>query len=247
MKRHLAFLNPAAHWLADIAFPPRCPSCREQVTANGNFCAQCFEQLRMISAPYCHQCGIPFVVSVEKEALCPECLAEPPSFDKARAVMVYDKVSAPLITALKFNDQWAGIQRHAQMMMGASHGLLEGADYLVPVPLHWKRLIKRKYNQSALLAFGISKQSGLHCAPDVLRRMRATQPQMELDRKLRVQNVRKAFAVPQEMVPYVPDKVIVLVDDVITTGATVSACAKVLKKAGAKEIRVLALARTVKD
>ncbi len=125
--------------------------------------------------------------------------------------------------------------------------MLDQADYLVPVPLHWRRLMKRKYNQSALLAYGIGKETGIFCAPHLLRRIRATVPQMALDRGTRKKNVRKAFAVPVEILPYVRDKVIVLVDDVITTGATVDACALAFKEAGAKEVRVLALARTVKD
>lgn len=249
LKRHAFFemAASAARLLADVAFPPRCPSCRGEVTGNGNFCVTCFEKLRMISDPLCHHCGIPFVVSVEAESLCPDCLVVRPEFDKARAAMVYDKVSGPLISALKFHDQWAGIERHAQMMLGAGGALLAGADHLVPVPLHWRRLMKRKYNQSALLAYGLSKRTSIRCSPELLQRIRATKPQMRLDRKLRAQNVKKAFAVPDAMHAQIRDKVIVLVDDVITTGATVNACAQALKAAGAREVRVLALARTVKE
>ena len=231
----LAMAASALRVLADIAFPPHCPSCRQPVTADGNFCSACYGKLRMISAPLCDRCGIPFVVMIEAGAHCPECLDTPPHFDKARAVMVYDAVSAPLISALKFHDQWAGVARHAAMMAGAGSALLAGADCLV----------RRKFNQSAVLAFAIAARSGVACVPELLVRMRATVPQMELDRATRLRNVKKAFAVPDAA--RVQGKIVVLVDDVITTGSTVDACARVLKKAGAKEVRVLALARTVKD
>lgn len=201
----------------------------------------------MISAPMCGCCGIPFVVAIGDEALCPECLAEPPEFDKAQAVMVYDAISAPLVSALKFGDQWAGIQRHATMMAAVGGGMLKDADMLIPVPLHWRRLVQRKFNQSALLAYGVSKASGVPCAADILKRVKYTPPQMRLDRKTRIVNVKRAFATAPEMAHRVKDKIVVLVDDVVTTGATVNACAKELKKAGAKQVRVLALARTVKE
>ena len=233
--------------LADAAFPPRCPSCHGAVSAAGNFCTECFSRVRMIAAPLCDCCGIPFIVAIEKGALCPDCLMERPAYTKARAVMVYDAVSRPLISALKFADQWSGVQRYSAMMQGAGGQVLIGADMLVPVPLHWRRLAKRKFNQSALLAYGISRRSGLPCVPNLLKRIRATKPQMQLDHAERARNVRQAFEVNTKMKQQVINKIVVLVDDVVTTGATVNACAKALHRAGAKEVRVLSLARTTKD
>lgn len=233
--------------VGDIAFPPRCPSCRGDVAADGNFCQACYEKLHMIAAPMCAACGIPFVVAMGDEAQCPTCLESPPEYAVARAVMVYDAVSAPLVTALKFHDQWASTGRMAQMMVAAGHALLEGADMLVPVPLHWRRLATRKFNQSAVLAYGISTHTGIACMPHVLARIRRTRPQMRLDRATRKRNVARAFAVPEVAQREIRGKVVVLVDDVITTGATAEACAKALMQAGAKEVRVLALARTVRE
>lgn len=231
----------------DVVFPPRCPSCRSYVQADGNFCSACFSKLRMIDAPLCACCGIPFVVAVEAETRCPTCLDTPPDFDVARAALVYDGISAPLITALKFHDQWAGLERYAQMMLRLGRPLLEGADMLIPVPLHWRRLLRRKFNQSALLAYSISDQSGVPCMPDLLERVLYTRPQMRLDRAARLKNVKRAFAVAPEAEALLANKTVVLVDDVVTTGATANACALALKKAGAREVRVLALARTVKE
>ena len=232
---------------ADIVYPPRCPSCRSHVAADGNFCAECFSKLRMIDAPYCACCGIPFVVAVDAATRCPTCLDAPPDFDVARAALVYDGISAPLITALKFHDQWAGLERYTQMLMRAGKPLLEGADMLIPVPLHWRRLLRRKFNQSALLAYGLSAQTQVPCEAEVLTRVQYTKPQMRLDRATRLKNVKRAFAVHAAKPHLLNDKVVVLVDDVVTTGATANACARALKKAGAREVRVLALARTVRE
>lgn len=229
----------------NVAFPPRCPSCSDQVEAQGNFCRPCFDTLKLIAKPYCAQCGVPFSFSIGEEAKCPDCLAEPPAYDGLRAVMVYDQVSAPLVSALKFRDQWAGLERYVQMMVAAAGEWAPEA--IVPVPLHWRRLWRRRYNQSALLGFGLSKAMKVPCLPQGLKRVRATKPQMRLSRAERQQNVKGAFAVNEKAQQFLRDKTVLLVDDVVTTGATVHVCAEVLKKAGAKEVLVLALARTTKE
>ncbi len=246
---HAAIQSTAAiaRLAADMVFPPRCPSCREYVAADGNFCSTCFSKLRIIDAPFCACCGIPFVVAIEADMRCPTCLDTPPDFDVARAAMVYDAISSPLISALKFHDQWAGLERYVQMMLRLGRPCMVGADMLVPVPLHWRRLLRRKFNQSALLAYGLSAQTGVACVPEMLQRVRYTKPQMRLNRATRLANVKRAFAVPEGAAALLHDKVVVLVDDVVTTGATANACARALKKAGAREVRVLALARTVKE
>lgn len=233
--------------VVDMVYPPRCPSCQEYVAADGNFCAPCFQKLRMIDAPMCACCGIPFVIAVDADTCCPDCLDAPPAFDVARAALVYDGVSAPLVTALKFNDQWASLERYVRLMLRAGKPAVEGADLLVPVPLHWRRLLRRKFNQSALLAYGIARETGIPCAPEMLQRTIYTKPQMRMTREQRLKNVKHAFAVPEAAQEMLRNKIVVLVDDVVTTGATANACATALKKAGAKEVRVLALARTVKE
>ena len=230
----------------DAVFPPRCPSCHAAVAADGNFCRTCFAALTLISAPQCACCGIPFTMAMGADARCPECLAAPPAFDTARAVMVYDAISAPLITALKFHDQWAGLTRYATMMRASGAAHLADADMLVPVPLHWHRLVRRKYNQAALLAYALAEVGRIPCRLDILHKTVATRPQMRLDRAARLKNVRHAFAVNPRTAEEVKDKTVLLIDDVVTTGATVDACALVLKNAGARAVHVLSLARTVK-
>lgn len=243
----LELVKGSTRLLTDAIFPPRCPSCHGYVAAKGNFCAPCFQQLKMIEAPLCACCGVPFAVPVMEEALCPQCLDDHPEFDVARSALVYDAISAPLVTALKFNDQWANLERYVQLMLRAGGSLLEGADMLVPVPLHWRRLLQRKFNQSALLAYGIQRKIGIVCAPELLQRVLYTKTQMRMTREERLKNVKRAFAVPDFAHELLRNKIVVLVDDVVTTGATANACAKAMKAAGAKEVRVLALARTVRE
>ncbi len=230
-------------WLLDVAFPPACPACQGMVSAQDNFCSECFAALKQISAPQCVCCGIPFAFDSGPDAQCPECLAEPPSFDTVRAPLVYDSISAPLIRSLKFHDRYTGLKR-AVAMMNASHGE-RSIDLIVPVPLHWRRLLMRRFNQSALLGFALSRTLNVPCLPAALKRTRYTTPQMRLARAERLKNVRNAFAVPDAA--SVNGKHVLLVDDVVTTGATVAACAATLKKAGAASVHVLALARTVKE
>lgn len=243
----LSVMNGMGRLALDVLFPPECPSCRGPVETMHNLCPTCFSALRMIAPPFCHACGIPFAVPVDVQSLCPDCLEKPPAFTRARSAMVYDRISAPLISTLKFHDQWAGLERYAALLNAAGGSLLEAADILAPVPLHWRRLWRRKYNQSALLAYGISRHCALPCLPELLVRTRYTPPQMGLKRQERAKNVRRAFAINPAYATRVQGMHVVLVDDVMTTGATANACANVLRKAGAREVSVLTLARTVKE
>lgn len=235
----------AAQWLLEMAFPPRCPACQQAVDTQHNFCRPCFEALQHISAPHCACCGIPFAFEVGAGTQCPECLAEPPSFTTARAAVVYDQTSAPLIGAIKFHDRYTGVARAARMMHAAIAEQRDTIDVVVPVPLHWRRLLGRRFNQSALLAYALAQQLGRPCHPQALKRTRYTKPQMRLKRAERLKNVRNVFAVREPAA--LQQKTVLLVDDVVTTGATANACAALLKKAGATAVHVVALARTVKE
>ncbi|OYW14404.1 MAG: hypothetical protein B7X02_00115 [Rhodospirillales bacterium 12-54-5] len=246
-RRILEILRELTQLALNVVYPPECPSCRAPVDTMHNLCSDCFARVRMIAKPLCACCGVPFVVPMEGENQCPQCLDVPPAFTRARSVMVYDAVSAPLITALKFHDQWAGLRRYDMMLQHAGAELLETADILAPIPLHWRRLWQRKYNQSALLAYGVAKRVNVPCIPHLMVRTRRTKPQMKLKRAERLKNVRNAFAVTPKCVEQVRDKHIVLIDDVMTTGATADVCAQALRKAGAREVSVLTLARTVRE
>lgn len=233
-----------SHLLLHQLFPPHCPACGVPVAAGGNLCPECFGALHHITAPLCACCGIPFALPTPEGTLCPECISTPPSFDHARAVVVYNDIAGTLVGNLKYHDRMAMLHRLAAQMQQAGGGLLANTDVLVPVPLHWRRLLKRRYNQSAWLAYQLSALSGLPCAPDALARIRHTKPQTGMPRSQRQKNLRAAFAVHAPEA--VAGKRVLLVDDVLTTGATANACANALKKAGALQVNVLAFARTVK-
>ncbi len=233
----------AARLLADVLWPPRCALCRTAVDAAHTLCGECFGTLHFIAAPQCRCCGLPFSHAPAGELLCGECAATPPPYDCARAALLYDDASRPLVTRLKYGDQPQLALLLARWMRLAGHAALEGAEAIVPVPLHWRRMLARRYNQSLMLARELGTLSGLPVRPEWLVRRKATTPQVGLSRAQRRRNVAAAFAVPQSSLPLVKGKRLVLVDDVMTSGATLQACTRVLRRAGAAEIRVLTLAR----
>jgi ComF family protein len=230
----------------DLCFPPHCPSCRVPVGAAGNLCAGCYGKLQHIAAPYCSCCGVPFALAFE-EGLCGGCIAESPPYTQARALWVYNEVSRPLVTRIKFHDQTTLVPRYGVALARAGQAVLADAELLVPVPLHWRRLLARRYNQAALIAHAVGRASGLPVLTQALVRHRFTRPQTGLKRAERQKNVHRAFAVAESMKARMEKKRIVLIDDVMTTGATVHACVEALMKAGAAEVRVLTLARTGKE
>ncbi len=175
----------------------------------------------------------------------PAAFADPPAFDHARAAMRFSDVARDLVHLLKYGDRLDLVKPFANWMTRAGNEILRDADLLIPVPLHWTRLFQRRFNQSAELARAISRQTKLPVLDDVLVRVRATSPQVGLARDERAKNVHGAFAVEKNSRTKLKAKRIVLVDDVLTTGATANACARVLRRAGAARIDVLTLTRVV--
>lgn len=250
-------LRPVARLALDALLPPQCLSCAELVSEPGALCAACWAKLRFIAQPMCRTCGWPFEVdptagdgaslaAPSADLLCGACLREPPSFDRARAVLIYDDASRGLVLGFKHADRTHAAPAYARWMARAGADLLTTADVIAPVPLHWSRLMARRYNQAALLGNALAKLAGASAVPDLLIRRRRTPSQGRLSRSERLRNVAGAFAVRRARLPLVRGRRIVLVDDVLTTGATVSACAAVLRRAGAASVEVLALARVVR-
>lgn len=232
----------------DAVVPPVCVSCREPVSEPHTLCAACWAKLGWIDRPFCARCGLPFdyAALTPGPVECAPCLARPPAFAKARAALRYEPASRELVLAFKHADRTQNAPAFAAWMARAGAELLDGADLIVPVPLHWTRLIARRFNQAALLARGLSKRTRIPFDPRLLVRTRRTRTQGDLMRSQRMRNVRGAFAVRANGRSKLKGRTIVLVDDVMTTGATLEACAKALRRAGAKEVRVLALARVVR-
>lgn len=231
------------HLVADILWPPRCALCRTAVDAAHSVCAECFATLHFVTTPQCRCCGLPFSHAPAGDLLCGACAATPPPYDCARAALLYDDASRPLITQLKYGDQPQLALLLARWMRLAGHTALEGAEVIIPVPLHWRRMLARRYNQSLMLARDLATLTQLPVQPTWLVRRKATTPQVGLSRAQRRRNVAKAFVVPELYRSTVRGKRLLLVDDVMTSGATLEACTHALREAGAAEIRVLTLAR----
>ncbi len=230
--------------VVDVALPQLCAACREPVDGAG-LCAACWSKLSFIAPPYCERLGIPFPFDGGPGLLSMEAIADPPAYGRARAAVRYDDISSKLVHALKYGDRLDLAPVMARWMAQAGGKLTGEADALVPVPLHWRRLWARRFNQSALLAEMIGKASGRPVAHGALKRVKATPQQVGLDKSARAQNVQGAFRVPADGKPEVVGRRLVLVDDVLTSGATIDACARALLRAGAAAVDVLVFARVV--
>jgi ComF family protein len=234
----------AARLALDIALPTLCVACREPVDGEG-VCAQCWTKLSFIAPPFCPRLGIPFVYDPGPGLLSMEAIADPPAYQRARAAVRYDDVARTLVHALKYQDRTDLAPPMGRWMARAGRELLEQADMLVPVPLHWRRGWSRRYNQSGALAAVIGRQSGVKVTSEVLRRVRPTQQQIGLSRSERASNVQGAFKVAVGRQSEIRGRRVILVDDVLTSGATADACARALLRAKAAQVDVLVFARVV--
>jgi ComF family protein len=228
----------------DIALPTLCVACREPVDGEG-VCAACWARLSFIAKPYCPRLGIPFVYDPGEGLLSMEAIANPPAYARARAAVRYDDVAKTLVHALKYQDRTDLAPTMGRWMARAGREFLQDADLLVPVPLHWRRGWSRRYNQSGALARAIERQSGVKVASEALRRIRPTQQQIGLNRTQRASNVQGAFKVASHRQSEIQGARVILVDDVLTSGATIDACARALLRAKAASVDVLVFARVV--
>jgi ComF family protein len=235
--------------VANVALPRLCAACREPVDDAG-LCAACWGKLAFIAPPYCERLGIPFPFDGGPGLLSMEAIADPPAYDRARAAVRYDDIAKKLVHALKYGDRLDLAPMMGRWMANAGRTLVAEADAVVPVPLHWRRLWARRFNQSALLAEIIAEAGGQGRAQKpvahaALKRVKATPQQVGLDKAARAQNVQGAFRVPDDGKAAVAGRRLVLVDDVLTSGATVDACARALLRGGAASVDVLVFARVV--
>lgn len=230
--------------LLDFLLPPLCLKCDAPTGAPQALCPACWKAIHFIAPPCCALCGMPFDVPVEAGTQCGECLAYPPVYTRARSVMIYDDASKPLPLGLKHHDRTHAVPGLAALMFRAGGEFLPSVDLIVPVPLHRWRLFSRRYNQSAMLAQAIGRLSGKPVGVDTLQRIRATPIQGHLNREERRKNIAGAIRLHPRHVHDVKNRHVVLIDDVMTTGATVNECSRILLAKGAAEISVLTLART---
>ena len=229
--------------LASIIWPQRSLITGREVAGPGALEPEHWSKLHFLSDPLCACCGIPRDIAVEEGQLCGACLAHRPVYDRARAALAYGDVSRDLVLALKYQGRRDSLDLLVRWMASAGADLLQDADLIVPVPLHYFRLVRRGFNQSVWLAAALARRNGARLAVDVLKRVRATPIQGGLSAEGRRRNVQGAFRVRKGRESFLQGQKILLIDDVLTTGATAEACSRALKRAGARCVDVLTLAR----
>jgi ComF family protein len=244
LRRIAGALRATFGLVVDVALPQLCASCREPV-GDAGLCPACWAKLSFIAPPYCERLGIPFTYDPGPGILSMEAIADPPAYHRARAAVRYDEVARTLVHAFKYGDRLDLGPTMGRWMATAGQMLLSGADALVPVPLHWRRQWARRFNQSALLAEVIAKASTVPVTYRALKRVKATPQQVGLSQSARAQNVQGAFRVPPDGKAEVAGRRLILIDDVLTSGATMDACARALLRAGAAQVDALVFARVV--
>jgi ComF family protein len=243
-ERLRGLLAGLARAALDTLYPPTCLACRAATGEADALCPACWRAMRFIERPFCERLGTPFEQDLGAGLLSPQAIADPPVFRRARAVARFeDGPARRLVHRLKYSDRGELASPLGAWMARAGADLLAEADAVVPVPLHPYRLWTRRYNQAAALARAIARRSGKPFEPQWLRRVKSTRSQVGLSREQRAENVQGAFRAS----PGAPIKGrrIVLVDDVLTSGATANAAARALLRAGASDVDLLVFARVV--
>lgn len=240
-------LKGVAQQALDILLPPRCAATGEIVDRQGMVSPAFWRELTFIDHPFCARCGMPFAIDAPEGTQCASCLATPFDFDRARSAVVYNDASRKIVLNFKYGDKLQAVHSFTPWLLRAGAPLLAACDAIVPVPLHRQRLWQRRFNQSAVIAAALSRESGKPALHGALLRRRATLPQKGLSRAERLSNVRGAFATQERDGKLLQDKRILLVDDVFTSGATLNECARVLRRAGARGVDVLTVARVTRE
>ncbi len=224
-------------------FPPRCLTCPAPTEAPHGLCAECWRDTHFIAGAACAKCGTPLIGEARPDDLCDRCLSHPPAWDRGRAAIVYGGAGRRAILAFKHGDRLDAAPALARWLTAAGGTFAAEADLIAPVPLHWRRLMRRRYNQSAVLASHLGRRTGTPVLPDLLLRKRLTAPQERMDLATRRENQKGAIAVAPRRAGRLAGRAVLLIDDVMTSGATLGACTDACREAGAMRVDVLVLAR----
>lgn len=222
-------------------FPSQCLSCQEELAESGVFCIKCASNLKFTSDPICHICGAKQEYEVDKNYICGSCITKKPSFDKARHIWQYGGMTKKIIISLKYNDQLYLCKFIASLITTRYKSIIDEADIIAPVPIHWLKKFLRKYNQSYEIIRKMDLPDNVIVAPDLLSKSKWTVSQTKLPFKQRLANIKGSITVNNDY--HIKGKTIVLIDDVFTTGSTVEICSKILKKHGAKKVIVITVTR----
>jgi ComF family protein len=233
----------AADAAVGVVYPPACIACGGATGEAHALCAACWGQVRFIERPFCERLGTPFALDLGAPLLSPAALADPPVFRRARAVARFDEIPRALVHRLKYGDRLELARALGAMMARAGTELLRDADIIVPVPLYRWRLWRRRFNQAMALAEAVSRAGGVPCEPFLLARVKPTRSQVGLTKAQRGENLQGAFRAPAEARARLKGRRVLLVDDVLTTGATANAASRALLRGGAEAVDVLVFAR----
>jgi ComF family protein len=235
----------------DLLFPAQCVSCRAVVADASTLCGACWRQMPFITRPFCERLGSPFAVDIGGMLLSPTAIADPPVFERARSVAGHDGIARTLVHQLKFHDRQDLALAMGALMHQAGGELLADADLIVPIPLHWTRRWTRRFNQSRLLAGVVARHAvkqgidGVPVVSNLLHRRKRTKQQIGLSKIERQNNLQGAFVVPEERKAELEGRRVLLIDDVLTTGSTANAAARILLRSGAKSVDLLTFSRVV--
>lgn len=236
----------AVNMLTDFILPPVCLSCHDPLESGNKLCPTCWQGITFISAPYCQKTGHPLPYDAGPEAQSTLALKQPPIYDKARAVALYEGTMRRLIHKLKYQDKHELTTLLASMMITSGSELIRESDLLIPIPLHRWRFWQRRFNQSTLLAAKLAELTGLPLDHTSLIRHKKTRQQVGLTEQQRKRNMQGAFQLKPAAQPRLEGKNILLIDDVMTTGATANAAAALLKQAGCNSVMLLSIATVLK-
>lgn len=238
----LRLATSTAKAITDFILPPVCPNCHQATAETNRLCPTCWQDITFITSPYCQLTGQPLPFDIGENAISAAAAKAPPAYDQARAVALYDGTMRDLIHKLKFQDRHELTTLLANWLITTGQSQLAKTDLIMPIPLHRQRLWRRRFNQSTLLASRVSQLTNIPLDFKSFERSKKTQSQVGLTESQRKTNLQGAFRIPAHRREHLKNRSVLIIDDVITTGATANAAAKTLKSAGAARVNLLCLA-----